>query len=201
MKASILTSVMRGLALVALASSFSAARAQDAERGQALAAERNCMACHGERGVSAMENIPSLAGQQAQFITLQLVLFREGLRDVPPMEPAVEGLTDTQLEDLAAYFSSLPHAVPPDRARRNVGAYNNGAALSNRLRCGVCHLPNLTGQNQVPRIAGQREDFLAQTLRAYRDDKRHGTDTQMNAAVHGLSDAQINALAHYIAQR
>jgi cytochrome c553 len=196
-----LRSVLGGLALVALASSFSAARAQDAARGAALAAERNCGACHGERGISAMQDIPSLAGQQREFIALQLVLFREGLRDVPPMLAAAEGLTDEQVEDLGAYFASLDHAPPPDRARRNVGAYNNGAALANRLRCGVCHLPNLTGQNQVPHIAGQREDFLASTLRAYRDDQRRGSDTQMNGVVQGLSDAQIAAIAHYVSQR
>ena len=171
------------------------------ERGAAVAAERNCGACHGERGVSATPAIPSLAGQQGEFVTLQLVMFREGLRDVPPMITATEGLTDAQLEDLGAYFASLPHGAPPDRARRNVGAFNNGAALANRLRCGVCHLPNLTGQAQVPRIAGQREDFLAATLKAYRDSQRHGTDTQMNAAVHGLTDTQIDAIAHYVAQR
>ncbi|MBP0446484.1 c-type cytochrome [Roseomonas sp. SSH11] len=193
-----------GLALIAPAFLFSGvARAQDTAvaRGQAVAAERNCGACHGERGVSATPTIPSLAGQQGEFVTLQLVLFREGLRDVPAMQAPAEGLTDQQVEDLGAYFASLPHSPPPDRARRNVGAYNNGAALANRLRCGVCHLPNLVGQNQVPHIAGQREEFLAGTLKAYRDGTRHGTDTQMNAAVYGLSDAQIDAIAHYVSQR
>jgi cytochrome c553 len=194
---------MMGLALLAPAFLASGASAQDqaVARGAAVAEERNCGACHGERGVSATAPIPSLAGQQREFVTLQLVLFREGLRDVPPMMAASEGLTDQQVEDLGAYFASLPHAPPPDRARRNVGLYNTGAALANRLRCGVCHVPALTGQAQVPRIAGQREDFLAATLRAYRDDVRHGTDTQMNAAVQGLRDADLDAIAHYVSQR
>jgi len=191
-----------GLALLAPALLASPARAQDAaRRGEALAAERNCGACHGERAVSGTPSFPSLAGQQREFIALQLVLFREGLRDVEAMRAPSEGLTDDQVEELGAYFASLPHAPPPDRARRNVGAFNNGAALASRLRCGVCHLPNLVGQNQVPHIAGQREDYLAGTLKAYRDNNRHGTDTQMNAVVQGLTDAQIDAIAHYVAQR
>ncbi|MFC7735220.1 c-type cytochrome [Roseomonas sp. GCM10028921] len=196
-----------GLALIAPAllstASLSPAMAQDAAvaRGAAVVEARNCGVCHGERGVSAVPSIPSLAGQQREFITVQLVLFREGLRDVPAMQKPSEGLTDEQVEDLGAYFASLPHSPPPDRARRNVGAFNNGAALSNRLRCGVCHTPTLVGQNQVPHIAGQREDFLAATLRAYRDGVRHGSDTQMNAAVYGLTDAQLDAIAHYVSQR
>ena len=190
-----------GLALVALALLVSSARAQEAARGAALAAERNCGACHGERGVSALENIPSLAGQQAEFIAVQLVLFREGLRDVPPMEVPSSGLTDAQVEDLAAHFSSLPHAPPEDRRPRDAESFARGEALAGPLRCGVCHRPDLSGQNQVPHIAAQREDFLSEALRAYRDDKRRGSDTQMNGVVKGLSDADVAAIAHYVAQR
>ncbi|HEY8613569.1 MAG TPA: c-type cytochrome [Roseomonas sp.] len=195
--------VLLGLALSALALPPRAASAQDtpATRGAALVEERNCGACHGERGVSETPEIPSLAGQQREFIALQLVLFREGLRDVPAMVAPSEGLTDEQVEELGAYFASLDHAPPPDRAERNMDAYKKGQALSDRLRCGVCHLPGLVGQNQVPHIAGQREDFLAATLRAYRDDQRRGTDTQMNGVVQGLSDAEIDAIAHYVSQR
>ncbi|MBO1076839.1 c-type cytochrome [Roseomonas marmotae] len=148
-----------------------------------------------------MPDIPSLAGQQPGFITLQLVLFREGLRDVPAMVAAVEGLSDSELEDLSAHFAALPHAAPPDRAQRRAALYDNGAALVTQLRCGICHLPGLTGQNQVPHIAGQREDFLVATLRAYRDDRRQGSDTQMNGVMRGLNDSDIDAIAHYLSQR
>lgn len=172
-----------------------------AGRGAALAEARGCGACHGERGVSSTPEIPSLAGQQAGFVSLQLVLFREGLRDVPAMAAAVEGLEDSELEDLAAYFAALPHAPPPDRKQRRGTLYDQGAALVEELRCGICHLPSLAGQNQVPRIAGQREEFLAATLRAYRDDRRQGSDTQMNGVMRGLKDPDIDAIAHYLALR
>lgn len=178
-----------------------AARAADAARGAALAEERQCGACHGANGVSTTEGIPSLAGQQPGFIALQLVLFREGLRDVPLMAGPSEGLEDGQVEDLAAHFAALAPAAPPDRRARVAALDAEGMEAAGRLRCGVCHLPGFTGQNQVPRLAAQREEFLAATLRAYRDDVRRGSDTQMNAAVHSVPDAVLDALAHHLSQR
>lgn len=190
-------SLLAGWALATLLLS----RAGAAEPAASLVEARNCTACHGERGVSTTPNIPSLAGQQREFLTLQLVLFREGLRDVPAMAAASEGLTDAEVEALAGFYAGLPVAQPPDRAPRDAALAERGAALAERLRCGICHRPDLSGQNQVPRLTAQREDFLAETLRAYRDSLRRGTDTQMNAAVHGLGDAELDAIAHYVAGR
>ena len=67
--------------------------------------------------------------------------------------------------------------------------------------CTVCHLPTLHGREQIPRITAQREEFLARTLAAYRDGNRVGADPQMNDTVRGLADADIAALAHYLAHR
>ena len=55
------------------------------------------------------------------------------------------------------------------------------------------------GQQHVPRIANQREDYLVLALKAYRDNKRSGSDTSMNAVLYQVSDADIQALAHYLA--
>ena len=67
------------------------------------------------------------------------------------------------------------------------------------MNCGVCHLPDYRGREQIPRLAGQREDYLLRTLREYRDNKRAGTDTSMNAVVYAVPDADLAALAHYLA--
>ncbi|MCX7372611.1 MAG: c-type cytochrome [Alphaproteobacteria bacterium] len=91
--------------------------AQDARHGAALAEERSCVACHGPSGVSAVPLMPSLAGQQADYVTLQMILFREGLRQVPAMAEPARGLTDRNIEDIAAYFAGLPSAPKPDRGR------------------------------------------------------------------------------------
>jgi cytochrome c553 len=189
------------LAAAFLAAAFSTgATAQDARRGADLAAHR-CANCHGADGRSQMEDIPSLAGQPPGFIVLQMILFREGIRQVPAMIAFAEGLPDKDIEDLAAHFASLPPGPPDDRRPRDPALFAAGQALVGPRNCAVCHLPTLAGREQIPRIAGQREEFLARTMAEYRDGRRVGADTQMNGAVFGLSDSDIAALAHYLAQR
>jgi len=187
-------------AALAAAVAFPAA-AQDAAKGAALAEERGCGACHGARVVAEQPSVPSLAGQPAEFTTLQLIMFRERLRDAPPMPDMAQGLEDGEVEDLAAHFAALPPGHPPDRGEADAAKAREGEALAARMNCGVCHLPTFAGRAQIPRIAGQREDYLVHALAQYRDGTRRGSDTNMNAVMYGVSDAQIAALAHYLAHR
>jgi cytochrome c553 len=151
--------------------------------------------------VSGVPLMPSLAGQQPHFLTLQLILFREGLRPVPAMAEPVRGLTDQQVEDIAAYFAAYPSAPDPERGAHDAALAARGAQISVQRNCNVCHLPSYAGRAQVPRINHQREDFLVHTLIEYRDNQRVGTDTQMNAVMFGMSDDDIRAIAHYLAHR
>jgi cytochrome c553 len=160
-----------------------------------------CGTCHGVQGRSETPNVPSLAGMPAEFITLQMILFREGLRDAPPMPQFAQGLSDAEIERIAVFYAALPPGPAPDRGARDAALMERGAALSARMNCGVCHLPDFRGRVQMPRLAGQREDFLAQTLKEYRDNRRVGTDTQMNGIMHGVADADIAALAHFLAHQ
>jgi cytochrome c553 len=165
-------------------------------------AEQRCAACHGADGRSQTPGVPSLAGMPAEFVTLQMILFREGLRDAPPMTEVSRGLEDREIEALAAWYAGLPAGrpdltgPPPDPSKEEAGRL-----LSERLRCGVCHLPDYRGRAQMPRLAAQREDYLVHALTQYRDNSRVGTDTQMNGVMYGLSDTDIAALAHYLAHR
>jgi cytochrome c553 len=176
------------------------AAAQDRARGAELARER-CIVCHGENGRSAIPDIPSLAGQQAGFMTVQLILMREGIRQVPAMRPFAEGLPDQDIEDMAAWFASLPPGPAEDRGPRDAALASAGEALMAPRHCTSCHLPSLAGRAQIPRVNAQREEFLARTLAEYRDGRRIGADAQMNDAMIGLSDAQIAGIAHYLAHR
>lgn len=189
------------LAASAFTPAIAPAVAQDAARGGAIAEQRGCATCHGAAGVSEQAQIPSLAGQPAEFITLQMILFRENLRQAEPMNELSQGLEDQAVEDLAAHYASLPAAPPPDLGTRDAALVERGRQLSARLNCGVCHLPDYSGRNQIPRIAGQREDFLRHTLAQYRDDQRRGTDTNMNAVMYGVSNDAIAALAHHLAHQ
>ena len=76
-----------------------------------------------------------------------------------------------------------------------------GTELAAQMHCGQCHLPNYRGRAQMPRLAGQREDYLVDTMRLYRDNKRTGADTTMAEILRGVSDADIRALAHFLARR
>ncbi|WP_431280968.1 c-type cytochrome [Humitalea sp. 24SJ18S-53] len=175
------------------------ALAQDATRGATLAAE-SCVACHGANGRSQMPDIPSLAGQPADFITIQMILFRETLRHVPVMNAIAANLPDKDIEDMAAFFASLPPGPPDDRRPRDPALFAAGQALSGPRNCGVCHLPDYRGRNQIPRLTGQREDFLVRTMTEYRDGRRTGSDNSMNAVMQGTTAEQIAALAHYLSQ-
>jgi cytochrome c553 len=85
-----------------------------------------CVGCHGENGISQMENIPSLAAQPDQFIQWQLVFFRAGTRKNEQMQPIVEQLNNEDIRNLGAYFASLPPPKAP--ARRQSGSVEEGRA-------------------------------------------------------------------------
>lgn len=177
-------------------SSIQAQTPGNAERGRAKA--EPCAACHGADGNSAIPEIPSLAGQPATFTELQLFLFREQIRQVPPMQEFVKGLTDGDIADLAAHYAAL--RPQPEPGARDAARHAQGAALAARMNCGSCHLPNYAGREQMPRLAGQREDYLLYAMRQYRNNERVGADTMMNGVMYGVSDADIAALAHYVSQ-
>jgi cytochrome c553 len=169
----------------------------DAARGKAKAEQ--CFGCHGETGNSTMPNTPSLAGQPAAYTFFQLFLFREKLRDVPTMTPFVEGRSDQDLEDFAAYFAS--QKLEPQSEPREAARYQRGAELSQRLRCASCHGAGYVGQAQMARLAGQREDYTLMALEQYQKNERTGIDTNMTAVIYGLPPADLAALAHYMAQQ
>jgi cytochrome c553 len=72
--------------------------------------------------------------------------------------------------------------------------------LAKDMRCGICHLPNYVGREQMPRLAGQREDYMLYTMRAMKANQAVGRDPIMSASLHGISDDDLQALAHYLAR-
>ncbi|MFN9449378.1 MAG: c-type cytochrome [Rubrivivax sp.] len=171
------------------------AQAQPATANPATLAA--CAACHGPGGQSSNPTVPSLAAQPRTFLENQLVLIREGLRDVPVMKGVMAGVDDHEITVLARYFAAqpaqpLPGAVQPEKARA-------GAELSRRALCGGCHLPGYVGQNQVPRLAGQPEAYLLATMKMYRDKPEPGRDTLMSGPLAGMKDTELDSLAHYLA--
>jgi cytochrome c553 len=167
-----------------------------------LAAERQklepCLACHGAQGQSETENVPSLGAQNSAYTLIQLFMFREGLRVAEPMNETTKDLSDDDLRSISDLIATLSTPKPPadtgdpprlDRAR----------VLVEQNHCNVCHRPNFSGQENVPRLADQREDYLLKTLRDYKSGARHGYDATMAEVLQPVDDAQIVELAYYLA--
>ena len=171
-----------------------AALAADAAAGMQKA--QVCVACHGPDGVSANPAVPSLAGQPAQFVATQLLMFREGKRKDAQMSPFAANLTNTDLNNLGAYFAAQKLALPPPAA---AGAAEAGARLAQQFNCVQCHGAALIGQQHIPRLAGQQREYLRTQLRGFKATTRFDMDGQMTSAAQPLSDADIDTLATYLA--
>jgi cytochrome c553 len=186
--------------LCATASSFALAAASTAADLETVKKKAElCAGCHGENGISQMENVPSLAGQPDRFIQWQLVFFRSAARKNEQMQPIVEQLDNSDIRDLGAYFASLtpPKATQPDD---NPDLSKKGAEAAVGRRCANCHMDSFAGKDAVARIAGQREEYLLKALRDYKSGVRSGGGGAAMADVaYPLSEEEIAALAHYLA--
>ena len=171
------------------------ASAADLLAGQQKA--ESCGRCHGLDGNATIPGIPSLAGQPAFFTHWQLIKFRDGRRKDPEMAPFAANLSDADMADLAAYYAAqrpLPRPATIDRAKAAVGR-----ELTDRYHCASCHRPDLTGQQQVPRLAGQDFTYLLKLLRGFKAQTAADLDGTMTMAAQPLSEADIENLVHYIA--
>jgi cytochrome c553 len=157
-----------------------------------------CFACHGEKGQSETENTPSLGAQQAPYALIQLFMFREKLRNFEPMNEVAKGFSDDDLQKFSDFISRLPKPAPPAEAG-DAARMQRGLALIQQNRCDNCHNADLSGKENVPRIANQREDYLAKALLEYKDNSRHGYDGTMADVMGAVNKEQIAELAYYIA--
>ena len=158
-----------------------------------------CLACHGEKGQSETENTPSLGAQQAPYALIQLFMFREKLRDFEPMNEMAKALNDDDLRAFSEFIGKLPKPAPPADAG-DPARLQRGDALAQQHRCNSCHNTDYSGKENVPRIASQREDYLAKTLREYKDNSRHGYDATMAEALQPVTPEQISDLAYFLAR-
>jgi len=158
-----------------------------------------CLACHGEKGQSEQAEVPSLGAQPAFYVMVQLYMFREKLRTVEPMNAMTQGLTDDELRGMADLIATLP----PPRPVEDTGdpaRLERARALVQQHRCNFCHNPDFSGAQQVPRLAGQREDYLVKALREYKNNTRRAYDAAMADVLYALNDEQLRDLAYFLAR-
>ena len=186
---------MRGL-IASLALALVATTASVATLEERIAP---CLACHGEKGQSETENTPSLGAQQEPYTLIQLFMFRQKLRVFEPMNEMAKPLTDDDLRLFSDFIAKIPKLAPPADAG-DPARLQRGQALVRQHRCDTCHNPDLSGKENVPRIANQREDYLAKTLSEYKDNSRHGYDGSMADVMGPVTADQIADLAYFLAR-
>ena len=180
----------------------------DVEGAQKIASEV-CLACHGPGGNSVVPANPSLAGQPAEYITVQLAHFKSGVRPNPIMQGIASTLQPDQMQALGIYYSQQkpkPQAAK-DAALVAAGQklFRGGDFANGTPACSACHLPNGAGiAKNYPRLAGQHADYTYAQLKAFKDGAR-GSDKEgkdangmiMATIAQRLTDAQMKALAEY----
>jgi cytochrome c553 len=158
-----------------------------------------CAACHGEDGRSKDPRIPHIGGQPKLAVMYQLFFYREGRRKSPEMNEIAKGLTDAELTAIAEHVAKLPPPPPADGAV-DEARFERGAGLAGKRLCAVCHNPDYSGREQMPRLAGQHEAYTVKALEEYRAGARIGTQAAMAEAVRGLTDADFADLAYFLAR-
>ena len=172
-----------------------AAPAAYAERFAAV-----CAACHGANGRSDVPGTPVLAGQYPLYTITQLFLFREGRRTNEAMVALAKPMKDADLRGFSDFIGTLPPvpapapATPPDAARMS-----RGQALAVQHKCTFCHGTDLAGGQQVPRIGGQKEDYVLMTLQGFKSGARPGYTRAMTEALSQVPVEDLDPLAYFVA--
>ncbi len=198
---------MKKVLLIALALTASAATvyvhadaASDAGKNKAA----TCGACHGMDGNSTNPQFPKLAGQNASYIEAQLTAFKSGKRQNPIMAGQAAGLSDQDMQALAAYFSSQTVAVGEAAAgqvKQGEQLYRNGNAGENVPACLACHGPDGAGNAlmKVPALAGQHSQYVVAQLQNYGNGSRSTDPNKMMETIASrLTPAEMQAVASYI---
>jgi cytochrome c553 len=159
----------------------------------------SCLACHGEKGQSATAEVPSLGGQPDFYLSVQLLMFRDRLRVVETMNTMMQGFSNDDLRRLADSIAKLP--PPQPAAGADPARMERAQVIAEQNRCNFCHNRDYSGGENVPRLAGQREDYLVKALREYKNNTRRGYDASMADVLYEISDEQILDLAYFLARR
>ena len=147
-----------------------------------------------------MPGVPVIAGNSSLYVITQLFLFREGRRKNEAMIAMAKPMKDADLKGFSEYIGTLAAvpapapATPPDAARMA-----KAKALAEQHKCTYCHGADLAGGQQVPRIGGQKEDYLRQTLHDFKSGDRPGYTRAMTEALSQVPVEDLDILAFYAA--
>lgn len=187
-----------------------AAAKPDLAKAQQIATQV-CAACHGADGNSVAAANPNLAGQDADYITLQLAHFKAGVRVNPTMQAMAATLSDADMRALGDYFSQQKPkglaAKDPALVKAGQRLWRGGDAATDVPACAGCHSPTGVGiPKNYPRLAGQYADYVYAQLKAFKSGARGadpgGKDVNgrvMTTIAGNMTDDQMKAVADYAA--
>jgi cytochrome c553 len=170
------------------------ADAQNIEAGSVKA--QACAACHGADGNAVAGIFPNLAGQTWRYNYVQLKEYKEGRRVNEVMSPMAASLSKEDMVDIANYFASLP--LRPSTFKTDETKVKLGMAKANENLCSMCHLGGFSGQNEIPRVAGQQYEYFVQQMKDFKAKKRTNDGGNIASVSKNLSEEDIENLRHYI---
>jgi len=157
---------------------------------------RLCQYCHGKDGNSVKSNIPNLAEQNPIYLLTQFEYFRNDKRTNKVMNELAKGLTAEERINIALYYASHNVTYLAD-SNVNSEIYKQGEKVYNQV-CINCHGAKGKGQQSLPRVAGQKQEFLISTLTNYKMQRGVRPDSPMLGVASGLTNEQIKAVSVYV---
>jgi cytochrome c553 len=164
-----------------------------------------CQPCHsGAPGAQAAPTFPKLDGQHAAYLEKQLREYKSGKRTSEVMAPLIAAMKKGQIPGMAAHFAGQTPAggavENQELASRGKTLYEEGNRASGVPACVGCHLPNGTGAERYPRLAGQRQAYTVQQLTDFKSAKRSNDRARVMRLIAGrLTDEEMRAVAEYVA--
>lgn len=184
----------------------------DIGNGARLNSEAYCASCHGHAGIAPSPNWPSTAGQRAEYTFKMLKDYKDGKRAGTAhnqlMQLAVMPLSDQDMADLAKYYASFPLPTLPVGVTHDAAKAKDASKLIVRgdgsrfiAPCQSCHGSKGEGSiTDIPALAGMPPEYFIKTMQEYRDGTRkNDVYARMRLIAKDLSDAEIEAMAHYYA--
>lgn len=190
------------ICLAALFGSSTVTAGGDAAAGKGKSAP--CAGCHGTDGNSVNPEWPKIAGQHSDYLTKQLINFKDGERENALMAGQVAALNEQDMADLGAYYASLdgaPGTADPAKVELGQSIYRAGNAASGVAACIACHSPTGAGNPlaNFPALSGQHATYTVAQLKAFRAGARANDAAQMMRNVASkMTDAEIESVAQYI---
>ena len=164
-----------------------------------------CASCHGAHGEGSSTGVPRLAGQNTEYLSHALSMFKARTRASPIMQPIAQGLSDTDMQALAGYFSGQSAPLADGKVTVSPALAEQGKQLvaAGPVRCFECHGEGGRGNGaRYPSIAGQPERFVVDRIHEFQERARAKTPQPgtMTAVSTLLSEDEIRAYAAYLSQ-